>query len=125
MNMVDSSGWLEYFTGTENSRNFVRPIEDTENLIVSSISIFEVFKRLLQQVDESLALKAIGHMKMARVIDINFGLAVFGAKLSNDLKIPMADSLILATAKKYNAVLYTQDKDFEGIQGVKYFKKDS
>jgi predicted nucleic acid-binding protein len=120
MNVVDSSAWLEYFADGANASFFAGPIEDIEALVVPTISLFEVFKRVFQQRDESAALQATAAMHQGTVVDLGAELAVSAAALSVDLKLPLADSIILATARKYSAELWTQDADFEGIEGVRY-----
>lgn len=123
MKVVDSCGWLEYFADGANADKFAAAIEDTQHLIVPAISIFEVFKRVLQQRGEDAALQAAAIMSQGQVIDLDMSLALTAAKLSAEHKMPMADSIILATARQYNASVLTQDNDFEGIAGVEYFKK--
>lgn len=123
MNVVDSCGWLEYFADGTNADFFAPAIEDTTSLIVPVISLFEVFKRILQQRTENDALRAVALMQLGRVIALDESLALSAAKLSFELKLPMADSLILATARTHAAVLWTQDDDFSGIQGVQYILK--
>lgn len=124
MNIVDSSGWLEYFADSRNAKNFAKAIEDTKNFIVPTISIYEVFKKVLHEKNEELALRVIAHMKQGIVIEMDIEIALFAAKLAHEIKLPMADSLILATARKYNATIWTQDEDFAGLDGIKYFKKN-
>ncbi len=123
MNVVDSSGWLEYFANDKNSDFFAPIIEDTPNLIVSTINIYEVFKRILQQRDENDALQAAAVMQQALVVDVTAAVSLLAAGISYKMKLPMADSLILATAKSMNAILWTQDSDFIGITDVRYSKK--
>lgn len=123
MNVVDSCGWLEYFANAQNADFFAPAIEDTASLIVPAISLFEVFKRILQQRSEHEALRAVAVMQQARVIALDETFSLSAAKLSFDLKLPMADSLILATARAHGATLWTQDDDFSGIAGVRYIKK--
>ncbi len=123
MNVVDSSGWLEFFASGPNVNFFRDPIRNLSKLIVPAISLYEVYKRLLQQTDKKSALKALSIMKMGKVIELNASLAIEAAEISIDLKIPMADSIILATARQYNATLWTQDSDFQGIEGVQYISK--
>jgi toxin FitB len=123
MNVIDSSGWLEFFADGPNAMFFAPSITDVEHLIVPVISIYEVFKRVLQQRNETDAFQAVGQMAQGQVIDLNQTLALSAAKLSVDLKLPMADSLILATAQAYDAVLWTQDADFKNIDGVQYIEK--
>lgn len=123
MNVVDSSGWLEYFADGENADFFSVAIEDTENLIVPAISLYEVFKRVTQQTDETQGLQAVALMQQGKCVDLNPVLAIYAGKLSIQHKLPMADSIILATAYNFQSTLWTQDKDFEGIHGVKYLRK--
>ena len=123
MKVVDSCGWLEYFADGANADKFATAIEDTQHLIVPAISIFEVFKRVLQQRGEDAALQTAAIMSQGQVIDLDTSLALTAAKLSAEHKMPMADSIILATARQYNAIVLTQDNDVEGIAGVEYFKK--
>ena len=123
MNVVDSSGWLEYFADGENASFFASVIEDTQRLIVPTICIYEVFKRLMGQRGENAALVNIGDMHQGRIADLTTPIALQAAKLSSDLKIAMADSIMLATARTFQATLWTQDADFEGIEGVEYIKR--
>ncbi len=123
MNLVDSSGWLEYFADGQNARFFAPALEDTENLIVSTINIYEVFKRILQQRGEDAALQAVALMHQAGVVDVTSPIAMDAVKLSTDLKLPMADSLILATARTYSAILWTQDAHFDGLPNIRFKKK--
>lgn len=124
MNVVDSSGWLEYFADAPNAEKFAPGIQSTRELVVPTLSIYEVFKRVLQQRSETEALRAVALMWQGRVVDLNTTIALIAAKLSAELKLPMADSIILATAREYQATLWTQDEDFEGMKGVKYFSKE-
>lgn len=123
MNVVDSSGWLEYFADEANADFFAEAIEDTTALIVPTISLYEVFKRVLMQRGEDDALRAIAQMQQGQVIELDSVLAISAAKVSWELKIPMADSIMLATARRYDAVLWTQDADFKGIESVRYREK--
>jgi predicted nucleic acid-binding protein len=123
MNIVDSSGWLEYFAEGSNADFFAPAIEDTKNLLVPVICLYEVFKKLLQQSGLSEAQVHVSDMKQGKIVEIDESLALSAAKLSTDLKLPMADSLILATARANNAVLWTQDEHFKDIEGVKYIEK--
>lgn len=123
MNLVDSSGWLEYLSDAENADFFAPAIEDQENLIVSTINIYEVFKKVLQQRDENSALQAIALMKQGDIKDVELEISLLAAKRSNELSLPMADSLILATSQIHKATLWTQDSDFRKIADVKYIRK--
>jgi predicted nucleic acid-binding protein len=123
MNVVDSSGWLEYFINGKNADFFAPVIENTGEVIVPTISLFEVFKRILMEKSRDYALEAIAMMKEGRVVDLDDNLALVAAELSYELKLPLADSIILATARVHNATLWTQDEHFKGIEGVKYIEK--
>ena len=123
MNLVDSSGWLEYFADGKNATFFAPALESTNNLIVSSINVYEVFKKVLNEKGEDMALKIASVMANAKIMDIDYNISLLAAKLSVQYKLPMADSLILATAKINNAQLWTQDVDFMNIPDVKYIKK--
>jgi predicted nucleic acid-binding protein len=120
MNTVDSSAWLEYFADGPNAAFFAPPIERTAELVVPSLTLYEVFKRILQQRDEGDALRAVAIMQQGTVVDLDSSLAVAAARLSVDTRLPMADSIILATARRYQATLWTQDADFDGLPGVRY-----
>jgi predicted nucleic acid-binding protein len=120
MNVVDSSGWLEYFADGRNASFFAEPIEDTGRLIVPTLSLFEVFKRIRQQREEASALQAVALMHQGRIVGLDSGLAVSAARLSVEANLPLADSVILATSRAFKATLWTQDRDFKGIEGVRF-----
>jgi len=120
MNIVDSSGWLAYFASGHNADFFSEPIEETAELLVPTISLYEVFKRILQQRSETEALNAVAFMQSGTILDLTSTIALHAANISNDLKIPMADSVMLASARENDAILWTQDGDFEGLEGVRY-----
>jgi len=120
MNVVDSCGWLEYLADGPNAGFFAAALEDTEALVVPSLSIYEVFKRVLQQRGEGDALQAAALMQQGTVADLDAAIALHAARLSLDLRLPMADSVMLATARAHAATLWTQDADLEGIEGVRY-----
>lgn len=123
MNVVDSSGWLEYFADGPNAEIFQEPITAPRDLIVPVVTVYEVFKKVLFERDESQALEAVALMEQGRVIELDSPTALAAAKTSVDLKLPMADAMILATARIHSATLWTQDVDFEGIEGVRYVPK--
>ena len=120
MNLVDSSGWLEYLADDLNAKHFAGPIEDIKRLIVPTLCLYEVFKRVLQQRGEDAALQAAAVMQQGKVVALDATLSLNAAKLSDRFKLPMADSIILATARSFQATLWTQDADFKGMDGVKY-----
>jgi predicted nucleic acid-binding protein len=120
MNIVDSSGWLEYFADGPNAEFFAPPITKTAELIVPTVSIYEVFKCVCQQRGETEALVAVALMAQGALADLDITIALSAARISLDLRLPMADSIMLATARHTGAVLWTQDADFECIEGVRY-----
>jgi predicted nucleic acid-binding protein len=123
MNIVDSSGWLAYFADEPNAEHFHKPLIDTDLLLVPSITVYEVFKVVLRESSENEALQVAAAMQKGAVIDLTIQLAIAASKLSHQKGLPMADSIILATAKAYEAVIWTQDSDFKNMAGVKYFPR--
>lgn len=123
MNVVDSSGWLEYFGNKPGASFFAPAITNTDELIVPTISLFEVFKRVYLERGERAALEAAAVMMRGKVVDLDAQVALNAAHLSAEMRIPLADSVILATARMYKATLWTQDADFKDIEGVQYFEK--
>ncbi len=123
MNIVDSSGWLAYFADELNAKHFLTPLKDTPSLVVPVVTIYEVFKVVLRESSENGALQAAAAMQKGTVVDLTAQLAIAASKLSLEHALPMADSIILATAKAFEAILWTQDSDFKNIAGVKYFPK--
>lgn len=123
MNLVDSSGWIEYFINSANADLFASPIQDTENLIVPTICIYEVFKRVLLKLGDDRALKTIGQMSLGTVVDLDRNIAMQAAQISLEIKLAMVDSIIFATARTYHATLWTQDEHFKDLEGVRYIEK--
>lgn len=123
MNVVDSSGWIEYFTEGQNASFFVPPIQNLTRLIVPTICIYEVFKRMLVERDEDSALLAVGLMAHGQEVGLDRKIAIEAAQISRETKLAMADSIILATARLHNATLWTQDEHFKNINEVKYIEK--
>ena len=121
MNVVDSSAWLEYFADGPNAEHFASAIEDTSVLVVPAITLLEVFKRISQQRDDATALKYVAVMQQGRVVDLDAALALRAAALGLRHKLPLADSIIYATAQSLRAIVWTQDADFEGLDGVRYW----
>ncbi len=120
MNVVDSSGWLEYFADGPAAGFFAPAIEDPRSLIVPTLSLYEVFKRIRTQRDESAALSAVALMQQGALVDLTASLALSAASLGASLRLPLADSVIYATARAYDATLWTQGADFEGLPHVRY-----
>ena len=123
MNVVDSSAWLEYFANGTNASFFAGAIEAIDELIVPSLTIYEVFKRVLQQRDDGDALRAVAVMQQGSVVDLDARVAMFAARVSLETRLPMADSIVLATARLHQATLWTQDADFASVPGVRYRAK--
>jgi predicted nucleic acid-binding protein len=123
MNIVDSSGWLEYFDGP-NADFFAPAVENVSELLVPFITLYKVFKRVLQQQTEGDALQAVATMMQGQVIALDERVALDATRLSLELKMPMADSVILTTARLHGAVVWTQDSDLGGVEGVEYINKE-
>ena len=122
MNLVDSSGWLEYFADGQNAEFFATPIRDIPKLIVPTICIYEVFKVMARERGGLAAAYAISVMEVGEVVNLDAGLAMTAAQTSAEQRLAMADSIILATARSFNATLWTQDADFRGLEGVEYIE---
>ena len=123
MNVVDSSAWLEYFANGPNAGYFADAIEATDELVVPSITILEVFKRVYQQRGEGPALQAVALIQQGQVVDLTSAIALVAARLGVQHQLPLADSVVLATARQHEATLWTQDADFDGIPGVRFRAK--
>ncbi|MBW2544788.1 MAG: type II toxin-antitoxin system VapC family toxin [Deltaproteobacteria bacterium] len=123
MNIVDSSGWLAYFADEPNAKHFLAPLSDPALLIVPTVTIYEVFKVILRESSENEALQAVVAMQKGKVVDLSASMAIAASRLSLEHKLPMADSIILATAQEFKAIIWTQDSDFKNISNVKYFPK--
>ena len=123
MNLIDSCGWLEYFADGPNAGFYAAPLAETGKLLVPTICILEVFKRVLVQRGEGAALQTAAAMQQGRVVTLDASLALNAAKISAEMKLPLADSVILATARAHDAVIWTQDSDLKGIPGVRFKEK--
>lgn len=123
MNIVDSSGWLAYFADEPSAKRFQIPLQDIESLAVPSITIYEVSKVVLRESGENEALQAVAAMQKGSVVALTTRLAIAASRISLQYRLPMADSIILATAMDSNATIWTQDIHFENIPGVNYFQK--
>lgn len=123
MNVVDSSGWLEYFADAPNASHFAKPLQTKSKLIVPTICLFEVFKVVLRERGEDAALQAAALMRQGMAVDFDASLALLAAQNSLTHKLPMADSIILTTAQAYRATLWTLDDHFQGLPNVRYFPK--
>ncbi len=124
MNIVDSSGWLEYFVDGINAEHFHEPLNNPDSLIIPTIIIYEVYKIILRERGDNEALQSIALMRQGTVVELTADIAIQAAQISIKHTMPMADSIILATAQTYEATIWTQDEDFEVLQGVRYFSKE-
>ena len=123
MNVVDSSAWLEYFANGPNAGYFAHAVEDVSRLVVPTMCILEVFKRVHQQRGEALALQAVALMQQGQVQELDAPLALSAGRLGLAHSLPLADSVVLATARRHGAILWTQDADFKGLDGVRYAQR--
>lgn len=117
--VVDSSGWLEYFAGTERADLYAPAIEDTRHLVVPVLTIYEVFKKVLRERGENEALQVASAMQAGLVVPVDGALAMEAAQFP----MPLADSIIYATAQRHNAVVWTQDEHFKDLPDVRFFPR--
>lgn len=123
MNVVDTSGWLEFFEGGKNAREFSTPIKRIEELVVPTICIYEISKVILRESDESHLLQALAAIQRGKVVDLTSSISTAAANVSIKYKLPMADSIIYTTAVQYEATVWTQDIDFKNLPNVNYLPK--
>jgi len=124
MNIVDSSGWLAFLADEPNAGHFLPPLKDTARLVVPTVTIYEVFKVILREAGEDQALQSTAAMQAGLVVDLTAQLARQASKLSLAHGLPLADSIILATARAFKATIWTQDADFEKIPDVRFYPKE-
>ncbi len=124
MIVIDSSFWLELFEGSEYGK-IINENQDfiNANFLVPSITVIEVYKKLLIERDSSIALIFATQMKNGKVIDLDFELSLFAAQNGKKYNLPLADSIIYATTIEHNATLYTLDKHFKDLPNVQYYQK--
>jgi toxin FitB len=120
---VDSSGWIEVFTNGPQADRFLEVLDDETSLIVPAITVFEVFKWILREHSEAQAIQAIALMQRGKVVDFDSSIAIAAAQLSHALRLPMADSIILTTARQHQARLFSMDADFKGLADVELILK--
>ena len=125
MNVVDSSAWIEFFTGGPNAKFFEPPILNRSELVVPTMVLLEVYKHIRRHQGRDEALKAVAGMKQGEVQDLDERLALYAAEIGVEYGLPLADSVILATARLHEATLWTQDADFEGVDDVRFKRKKS
>src|SRR3989339_416168 len=123
MNLVDSSGWLEFFTDGPLADKYISYLERLDELIVPALIIYEVYKKVKKERSEEDALLAIAHMGKARVVPLDDALALTSADVSLKHGLSMADAIIYATALQENAKLITSDKHFCGLKNVVFLKQ--
>lgn len=121
--VVDSSAWLEYFADGPNAKRFAAVIEKPAALLVPSITLLEVFKRISQQRDDAMALQCTAVMQQSTVVDLDAAIAIRAATLGQRHQLPLADSIIYATAQAAGATVWTQDADFEGLPSVRFWPR--
>lgn len=123
LQVVDSSGWIEVFTNGPQADRFLEVLDDETSLIVPAITVFEVFKWILREHSEAQAIQAIALMQRGKVVDFDSSIAIAAAQLSHALRLPMADSIILTTARQHQARLFSMDADFKGLADVELILK--
>ncbi len=123
MNLIDSSAWLEYFAAGDAAHHVAAAIEDVERLIVPTIVLVEVTRRVMQQRDEDTALQIAAMLHQGRIVPLDSAIAVSAAHFGIVHKLPLADSIIFATARQTGATIWTFDADFKELPGVRYFSK--
>ncbi len=120
---LDSSGWIEIFHNGPNAKVFLVAMAKPSSVIVSTISLYEVWKYTALHADEQRASQIVDFMRQSCVVSVDPEIAIHAAALSLESKLPMADSIIYATTLARNATLWTQDNHFEGLPDVRYFPK--
>lgn len=122
-NVVDSSAWLAYFTNEPSAADFAPAIEAVDRLVVPAVCLLEVFKIVARQRGEGDALQAVAVMQQGMVVDLDAALALSAARAGLDHRLPLADSIVYATARSVGGVVWTQDEDFDGLPAVQYIPK--
>jgi predicted nucleic acid-binding protein len=121
--VIDSSGWIEFFTDGPLADDYANRLRKLVTVITPVIVIYEVYKRLKRELSEDDAVIAVSVMQRSQVVPLNQELALTAADLSLEHGLAMADAIVLATARKFQAELVTSDRDFEDIPGVTYLPK--
>lgn len=120
MNVVDSSGWIEYFLDSPRADLFAAAIEDVTKLLVPVVSIYKVHKILSRKLPAGAVTSCLDVMRLGRVIDLTDRRAVAAADMAGKHKLAMTDAVIYSMAREFDATLWTQDVDYEGLVGVNY-----
>jgi predicted nucleic acid-binding protein len=120
---VDSSGWVEFFTGGANAARYASYLEETSGVVTPTVVLYEVYKLVKRERTEEEALLAVAQMQKSRLIPLSESLALAAADASIEFHLAMADSIVYATARAENAELVTSDADLKGLPGVIYVPK--
>jgi predicted nucleic acid-binding protein len=123
MNVVDSSGWMEYLQDTPRADLFAAAIEDRNHLLVPTIALFEVHRVLSRSLDARLVNRCLDVMRLGRVLDLTDARAVAAAQIAARHKLAMADAAMYTIAREFDATFWTQDADYQGLDGVRYQPK--
>ena len=123
MNLVDSSGWIEFFLAGANGPKFKPVIEDRAHLLVPVIALFEVHRVLARKVPQDAVRACLDVMRLGRVLEITDAHAVTAAEAAQCHRLAMADAMMYSLAQEYGATFWTQDVDYQGLPGVNYFAK--
>lgn len=123
MKLIDSSGWVEFAVGGPLADRYLAHLKDPAQIVTPSIVVYEVYKRLKRDASEAAADAVIAEMGKTRIIPLDDQLAIMAADISVSLGLPMADSIVYATAQAQHATLITSDADFKDLPRVVYLKK--
>ncbi|MDF1526718.1 MAG: type II toxin-antitoxin system VapC family toxin [bacterium] len=124
MKLIDSCGWLEFFTGGPQAAAYGKELAaDMKEILVPAIVLYEVYKFLLRTSSEETAIRCTAHMTQCRVIDLDSVLALESAEISLSTGLAMADAIVYATSRKYSAQLITSDADLKDMEGVIFLEK--
>ena len=123
MNLVDSSGWIEFFRAGANGPVFKPVIEDRHQLLVPTIALFEVHKVLSRSLPADLVTQCLDVMRLGRVLDLTDKRAIAASQVASRHSLAMADSAMYSLAQEFEATFWTQDVDYRGLNGVRYCPK--
>ena len=123
MNLVDSSGWIEYLQDTPRADLFAEAIEDRYDLLVPTIALFEVHKVLSRNLPANLVAQCLDVMRLGRVLDLTDKRAIAASEVASRHRLAMADAAMYSLAQEFEATFWTQDVDYQGLGGVRYFPK--
>jgi toxin FitB len=123
MNLLDSSGWIEYFAEGPNAERFAPVAEDAASLLVPTVVLHEVYRWADREGGELAASRAMATMQTGTVVDLDSDLAIASAHAARTHRLPTADSIVYASAQSRGAMVWTQDEDFRDLPGLRYFPK--